>query len=165
MASNGNVGKGTAVYSLSLGLTYLIFGLLELSFGLDQAWNLDWLQWNVSSALIYPDMFGGCMLIIIGVVFLFGVSLQRHGNQEGISFLVVGTILAMVFFVVHMAIMASHAIGYSVYHVTPEPYADPVADWAEWSWLDDLRPAIWLFVFALPGVQLMLQTWRKKDSI
>lgn len=162
MGSKVRVGKGMAVYSLGLGLVYFIFGFLELALGLAEALGLGWIQWDISTALIYPDIFGGCMLIIIGVIFLFGVGSQWQANREGISFLVVGTILATVFFVVYMAIMASHALGYGVYQVTPEPYADPMGDWAEWGWLDDARPGIWLFFFALLGLYLTLKTWKWK---
>ena len=162
MGSEVRVRKGMAVYSLGLGLVYFIFGLLELVFGLDQALGLGWVQWDISTALIYPDLFGGCMLIIMGVVFLFGISSQWKGKREGISFMVVGTILASVFFAVYVAIMASHALGYGVYQVTPEPYADPVGDWTEWIWLEDLRPALWLFVFVLPALYVTLETWKRK---
>jgi hypothetical protein len=160
MGSQIRVGKGMALYSAGLGLIYSVFGLLELIVGLDQALGLSWIQWNISSSLIFPDIFGGCMLVIIGIIFLFGVTSQWEGNREGASFLVVGTILAAVFFVAYIMILAAHALGYGVYHVTPEPYAASLEDWAEWMWLDDLRPGIWLFSFALPGLYLTLKTWK-----
>ncbi|MCK4478171.1 hypothetical protein KAU88_06560 [Candidatus Bathyarchaeota archaeon] len=162
MGSEVRVGKGMATYSLSLGLIYSLFGLFELVLGLDQSLGLGWFQLDISTALICPDLFGGCMLIIIGIIFLFGIDSQWKGNREGISFLVVGTILAMVFFAVYATIMASHALGYGIYQVTPEPHADPLGDWAEWIWLDDIRPAIWLFTLVLPGLYMTLQTWKRK---
>jgi hypothetical protein len=157
-----SVGKGIALYSLALGLLYSVFGFLELVVGLDQALGLGWIQWNISSSLIFPDMFGGCMLIIVGVIFLFGISSQWQNDQKGVSFLVVGTILAAVFFVAYAAILASHALGYGIYQVAPEPYAASMEDWAEWIWSDDMRPGIWLFLCVLPGLYLTLKTWKRK---
>jgi hypothetical protein len=71
----------------------------------------------------------------------------------------VGTLIATVFLVVYLAIMGAHALGSTIYHISSEPYADIFADWAEWTWTDDMRAGIWLYIFALPGLYFTLKTW------
>ncbi len=112
--------------------------------------------------MIYPDIFGGAMLMVIGVIFLFGVRPQWRGAGEGASFLVVGTFLSAVFFAVYIAIMLSHAIGFAAFNIAPEPYAEIMADWAEWTCMNDLQPGIWLFAFVIPGLQLALRLWKAR---
>ncbi|MCW4006657.1 MAG: hypothetical protein NWF04_08730 [Candidatus Bathyarchaeota archaeon] len=162
MTTNIKMTKPWAVYSACLGLVYFLFGALELTTGLGQAYELSWMQLDISTAVVYPDVFGGLMLVIIGIIFLFGISSQWKGKTEGASFLVVGTLLAAVFFAVYTAIMLSHAVGFGFFHIVPEAYADIMADWAEWVWLDDLRPGIWLFVAALPSLYLTLKIWKSR---
>jgi hypothetical protein len=82
-----------------------------------------------------------------------------ESKQDAVSYLVVGALLAAVFFGVYLAIMGSHAMGFGVYNIAPEPYADIFADWAEWTWLNDMRPGIWLFAFAIPSLYYTLKIW------
>jgi hypothetical protein len=159
------IGKKWALYSLAIGLVLLSFGLLELASGFSSAFGYEWSEeLGINTALIYPDIFSGLMLIIIGIIFLFGVKQQWRGNQEAAAFLVVGVLLATVFFGVYLAIMGAHAVGNGVYHAFPEgsEYAEIEADYAEWTWMDDMRPGIWLFAFVLPGLYLTLKLWRAK---
>ncbi|MCW4010744.1 MAG: hypothetical protein NWF05_09015 [Candidatus Bathyarchaeota archaeon] len=165
MGLNMKIGRSIAAYSLIVGLFYLVFGLLELVNGLSQTFGLKWAITAVNPAIVSPDIFSGVTLAIIGLIFLFGVRPQWMANKDAASYLAVGTLLATVFFAVYLAIMGSHAVGWGVYHIAPEPYADIFADWAEWIWLDDLRPGIWLFALAVPGLYYTLKMWlsRKKN--
>jgi len=157
MAFNKNVGIKIAVFSFFIGILYTVFGILEILIG----WG-DFVGTGVT--LIQPielvginlvplDVFGGIMLIIIGVVYLTGVRQQGRGDREGLSFLLVGSLLAAIFFGVYMAIMLANGVGYMF----------QFEDWLEWIWLDDLRPGIWLFLLALPGAYLALtkKEWRE----
>jgi hypothetical protein len=157
MGFNKNIGTKLAVYSVVIGTLYVVFGLLEILVG----WG-DLTGTGVSLiptvemaglTVVPPDVFGGVMLIIIGAVYVTGVKQQAQGNREGISFLLVGSLLAAVFFVVYMAIMLSNSVGYLF----------QFEDWLEWIWLDDLRPGIWLFLGALPGTYLSFtkKKWRE----
>jgi hypothetical protein len=157
MGFNKNIGTKLAVYSVVIGILYAVFGLLEILVG----WG-DLVGTGVSVipaleiagvTVVPPDVFGGVMLIIIGTVYLTGVKQQAQGNREGISFLLVGSLLAAVFFGVYMAIMLANGVGYLF----------QFEDWLEWIWLDDLRPGIWLFLMALPGTYLSFtkKKWRE----
>ncbi len=162
MTVNIKTGKPLAVYSLGVGTLYLIFGLLELARGLSEAFGLEWVITELGTAFVYPDIFSGVTLTIIGIVFLFGVMPQWKASKEANAYLVVGTFISAVFFAVYLAIMGAHALGSGVYHIAPETYADIFADWADWTWIDDMRAGIWLFAFVLPGLYLTLKLWRVK---
>jgi hypothetical protein len=153
--------KTIAIYSLGIGALYLIFGLLELARGLSEAFGA---AWETSMMLVYPDIFSGVTLTIIGAIFLFGVKLQWHGGKDGVSYLAVGALLASVFLAVYLAILGAHALGAGIYHVSSEPYADIFGDWAEWSWMDDMRAGIWMYIFALPSVYYTLKMWMTRKN-
>jgi hypothetical protein len=157
MGFNKNVGTTIAVYSAIIGILYAIFGILEILVG----WG-DFVGTGVSLIppleiagvnVVPPDVFGGIMLIIIGAVYLTGVKQQVKGQREGLSFLLVGSLLAAIFFGVYMVIMLANGVGYLF----------QFEDWLEWIWLDDLRPGIWLFLLALPGTYLAFakKKWRE----
>jgi hypothetical protein len=156
MGFNKNVGKTLAVYSFFTGILYASFGILEVLVGWGELLGTGApLIQPIELAgvnLVPPDVFGGFMLIIIGAVYITGVRQQSRGEREGLSFLLVGSLLATVFFAVYIAIMLANGVG----------YAFQFEDWVEWIWLDDLRPGIWLFMLALPGAYLVLsrKEWR-----
>lgn len=157
MTFNKNVGTTIAVYSLSIGILYAIFGILEIliGWGVFVGTGVPLIQ-PIELAgvnLVPPDVFGGIMLIIIGAVYLTGVRQQGRGEREGLSFLLVGSLLAAVFFVVYVVIMLANGVG----------YVFQFEDWLEWTWLDDLRPGIWLFLLALPGAYLVLSKKEWKE--
>jgi len=156
MAFNKNVGMTLAAYSLFIGTTYAIFGILEILIGWGEfiGTRVPLIQSiELAGVTLVPlDVFGGIMLIIIGAVYLTGVRQQARGKREGLAFLLVGSLLAAIFFCVYMAIMLANGVGYMF----------QFEDWLEWIWLDDLRPGIWLFLLALPGAYLVLskKEWR-----
>ena len=157
MVFNKNVGKALAVYSLFIGAAYAIFGIVEILIG--------WGGFVGTGVPLIPrielagvdliprDVFGGIMLIIIGAVYLTGVRQQARGEREGLAFLLVGSLLAAIFFGVYMVIMLANSVG----------YVFQFEDWLDWIWLNDLRPGIWLFLLALPGAYLVLskKEWRE----
>ena len=157
MVFNKNVGTTIAVYSFVIGILYAIFGILEILVGWgDLIGTGDSLIPPLELAgvnVVPPDVFGGIMLIIIGAVYLTGVKQQARGKREGLSFLLVGSLLAAIFFGVYLAIMLANGVG----------YVFQFEDWLEWIWLDDLRPGIWLFLLALPGTYLAFskKKWRE----
>jgi len=157
MTFNKNVGAAIAVYSFFIGILYAIFGILEILIGWGEfvGTGVPLIQ-SIELAgvnIVPPDVFGGIMLIIIGVVYLTGVGQQARVNREGLSFLLVGSLLAAIFFGVYMVIMLANSVG----------YVFQFEDWLEWVWLDDLRPGLWLFLLALPGAYLALtkKEWRE----
>jgi hypothetical protein len=156
MSTNIKTTKKLAIYSLLVGAIYLVLGLLEFARGFSESFEA---TWEISTMLVYPDMFSGISLAIIGAIFLFGVKAQWKNEKYAISFLMVGTLIASVFLTVYLAIMGAHALGSTIYYISSEPYADIFADWAEWASIDDFRAGIWLYIFALPGLYVTLTTW------
>ena len=153
--------KPLAIYSICIGALYLVFGLLELARGLSEAFGT---TWEVSTMIVYPDMFSGVTLSIVGLIFLFGVRLQWKNGKDANSYMVVGALLASVFFAVYVSIMAAHALGAGIYYISSEPYADIFADWAEWTWMDDMRAGIWLYIFTLPAVYSTIKMWLTRKN-
>jgi multisubunit Na+/H+ antiporter MnhG subunit len=162
MNSNIKTTKKLALYSLLIGAVYLAFGLLEFTRGFSESFNI---PWEFSTVLVYPDMFSGITLAIIGLVFLFGVKGQWKNGKDAASYLMVGTLIAAVFCAVYLAIMGAHALGSAIYQVSSEPYADIFADWAEWASIDDMRAGIWLFAFVIPGAYFTLKTWLSRKRL
>jgi hypothetical protein len=157
MAFNKNVGTALAAYSFVIGILYAIFGILEILVGWEEFVGTGGpLIQPIELAgvnVVPPDVFGGIMLIIIGMVYLTGVGQQGRGEREGLSFLLVGSLLAAMFFVVYIVVMLANGVG----------YVFQFEDWLEWIWLVDLRPGIWLFLLALPGAYLVFtkKEWRE----
>jgi hypothetical protein len=165
MDMNTQTGKQLSIYSLGIGALYLIFGLLEFLRGLSETFGIQSTLSETSTTLIYPDMFSGVTLTIIGLIFLFGVRSQWKDSKDFAPYLVVGVLLSAVFFAVYLVILGAHAVGSAVFQFAPEAYADLFADWADWSWLNDMRPGIWLFAFALPGVFYTLKIWLSRKKV
>jgi uncharacterized membrane protein HdeD (DUF308 family) len=141
------VGKSVAVYSMMIGVAYVFTGLIEI------LGELGYEAPFMEVMLIPSSVFGGFMLLIIGVVFLFGIRLQSRGSREGLSYLAVGALLSAVFFAVYVCVLGANAIGHAL----------GFEDWLEWTWLDDLRPGMWLFPLALPAIYMVLtkKEWRE----
>ena len=153
--------KPIAIYSIGIGALYLVFGVLELARGLSEAFGA---TWEICTMLVYPDMFSGVTLSIVGLIFLFGVPLQWKNGKDAKSYLAVGALLATVFFSVYVSIMAAHALGAGIYHISSEPYADIFVDWAEWTWMDDMRGGIWIYAFVLPAVYSSVKMWLTRKN-
>lgn len=157
MTFNKKVGTTLAVYSFFMGIIYAILGILEILIGWGEfvGTGVPIIQpIELAGVQLVPlDVFGGIMLIIIGAVYLTGVRQQARGEREGLAFLLVGSLLATIFFVVYMVIMLANGVG----------YVFQFEDWLDWIWLADLRPGIWLFLLALPGAYLVLskKEWRE----
>lgn len=141
------VGGSVAVYSAIVGIAYAAIGLIEIlgELGLKASF--------METLLIPSSIFGGFMLSVIGIVYLSGISLQGQGNREGLSYLAVGSLLSAVYFGVYICIMGANAFGYLL----------QFEDWMGWTWLDDMRPGIWLFPLALPAIYMVLgkKEWRE----
>ncbi len=157
MQFNKKAGTKVAALSFVIGTSYLVTGLIEMLAGGGEFIGSEVTfipPIEMAGVTVIPgDFFGGVMLMIIGVVYLTGVKQQVRGEREGLSYLLVGSILATTFFLVYTAIMLSNGVG----------YVFQFEDWIEWMWLDDLRPGLWLFPLALVGAYLVLtkKEWRE----
>jgi len=86
--------------------------------------------WNIQPALlctilgmvigIPADLFGGFALLVIGAVYLTGVSDLFSGKMEGVSFVLVGSILTGVFGILYILMMGADGLMYLLGEVRPE---------------------------------------------
>lgn len=117
-------GKMLAIYASALGVISLAVGLVEILGG--------------SGEMIPGDLFGGFVLVVMAATYLGGVKGVSHGKHEGLSFLIGGLFLTMVFGVLYLLMMGADGLMY----LLGEAEALPA--------LTDARPAIWIFILSLP---------------
>ena len=136
MGSNGKLSGTVAVYSLMAAGAYLLVGLVEVLNGVG----------ILDLAMIPADIAEGLAFLVIASLYVAGVVKRSQGEQESLPYVLVGSLLATVVFGLYMSVVGANGLGYLL----------QFEDWLEWTWLDDLRPGIWLFPIALPGVYLAL---------
>jgi hypothetical protein len=119
-------GKWPSIMSLSIGVTYLVVGLLQLGVGLGL----------LPPVLGFGDILGGVLLMVVAAVFLTGVNPLRKNEQEGYAYIAVGYILAAVLFGLQVLVMATNALGWLLRY----------EDWLSWNIVNDLTPSFWLFI-------------------
>ena len=117
-------GKMIAIYASVLGVISLLVGLAEVLGG-----------WG---GIIPGDLFGGFVLVVMAATYLGGVKGAFRGRYEGLSFLIGGLFLTMVFGVLYLLMMGADGLMY----LLGEAEALPT--------LADARPAIWIFILSLP---------------
>jgi len=129
------VGLGTVLYAGAFGLIYLALGLGEVASGLRL----------VEIAYIPSDIFGGAMCALIGVIFLRGIEPLSSGRVSGLSFFLVGIMMASIYSVLYILILGAHGLGSLI----------GMVEYEVWSPLDDFRPEVWLPLLALPAVMIL----------
>jgi hypothetical protein len=134
------------MFALVVGILYVIFGIIQFLGGLGL--SAEW----IDMLLIPPDLFGGAIVVLIGAIFLYGVKELKNGIREGVSYVYVGILFSLGFFIVYLLIMGADAI--SAYGLGSEDFID-------WTPLDDMRPAIYLGLLSLLGFLV----WRNKFTM
>ncbi len=133
-------------FALSAGALYIALGIMQIVAGLGTSG-----RW---SQLLYMEggPVGGMALVLAGVVFLQGWRELKMGLREGVAFVYVGIVLALFFGGIELLRMGVNALGHLA--LGGEEYAG-------WSLLDDLTPALYLSVLPLAG----LIAWRKSFDL
>jgi len=130
-----------AIYSLLVGGVYMLAGLTEVLNGV-----------GFLDVKVFPaDIAEGVVLLVIAVLYMVGLIKLPQGEQESLPYTIVGSLLAATLFVLYLSIMGANGLGYLF----------QFEDWLDWRWLDDLRPGIWLFPLAVPGI---LAIRRKREK-
>ncbi|TFF92759.1 hypothetical protein EU546_07215 [Candidatus Thorarchaeota archaeon] len=112
-----------------LGLLYLITGVLQvgISIGL------------LPVVMGMTDLLGAILLLVVSAVFMTGIKHLRKGEREGVSFLVVGIIIAGLVCGVQLVIIGTGALGWFL----------GFEDWSGWTLQQNLTPSVWLFLLTL----------------
>ena len=140
------IEKNKIYFGMLSGAFYLIFGIIQFIIGLG-------LGVELSDKLLIPnDIIGSFILVLIGVIFVFGVKELRAKNNEGIAYIYIGIFIALIYLAIYVLILAADAA---------EAYLLISEDFATWSPLDDIRPGIYLGILPLVGFLI----WRKKFKL
>jgi hypothetical protein len=129
-----------------LGLLFLLFGILQLIVSIGSISSLQ------SSLYIPNDIIGSFILILTGIIFLYGIFELNKGIREGVAFVYVGIIFSLFFLGIYLLSMLLNGI---------QAYLLMNSDFEGWSPLDDLRPGIYLGLISI----IVLIKWREKISI
>ena len=112
------------VYTLILGVLYLLLGFLEFIEGFSVMFLPLEYHVNLLGSFIPGDLFGGFSAIIIGSILTRSLFL-RHKKYEAFIYVLVGSALAITFGVLYVLIAGAN--GLSAY-ITGE----------EWTWTEDM---------------------------
>jgi len=137
--------KSLVIYTVILGILYIVVGLIEFATGL---WNL-FIPGAAQAILGLPiDLFGGFAALIIGATYFGAISLWK-GDYESLGFILVGVLLSVVFGVLYLLIVGADGFGTYLAYLNGEAWT--------WEWLTSgtagpglLRPEIWLFFLSTP---------------
>jgi hypothetical protein len=138
--------KSKMIFGIIVGVLYLVFGFIQFFVGLS-------IRSELTDSLFIPnDVIGGLILVLIGIVFLFGVKELNEGLDEGVAYIYVGILLALVFMIIYSLIIVANAIN--TYVLVNEDFSD-------WTPLDDMRPGIYLGVIPIIGILI----WRSRFTL
>jgi len=128
MAFNAEIGGRMAIYAAILGILYIAFGVLEVALVFS----------GIELTPIPADFFGGLVSLVIASTYIAAIKELRAGDFRGLSLLVGGLFLSVVFGVLYLLLMCADALNFLV------------GEAEEFSALANFRPEIWLFILALP---------------
>ena len=130
-----------AVFAGITGTLYVVLGSLQVLAGLG-------LRGEWSEALyLNGGAMDGFVLIVVGAVMIQGYRELRQGLHEGVAFVYIGILLALFFAIVELSSMGASYLGAWTIG----------GDYAEYSALDVLSPALYLSPLPLAG----LLVWRR----
>ena len=119
-------------FGLIIGIIYVMFGILQ---AIATTGLLD-------IPLVPGNAIGVLVLFVIGAVFLSGYRELKDGIPEGISFIHVGIMLSLVFGIIYCLVMGADAF---------EAYVLGNEDFEDWTFVDGLRPELYLALLSLMG--------------
>lgn len=139
---------------------YLFFGAMQMAVGLGLAPGLE------GFLLIPPDFMGGFVLFVVGSIFIFGVKELNSGIREGISYVYVGIVIALVLSGIYLLILGGDTFGEATKPLVEgedaeeDVAAEPGGEEDE-DTIDRLKPIIYLGLVPLSGFLF----WRNKFTL
>ena len=132
--------KNKMVFGMLAGVAYALFGVIQIIVALDL--ELPFISALAETMFIPKDIVGGFILVLIGVVFVYGLKELHAGINEGVAYIYVGIFFALIFLAIYLLIIAANAM---------EAYMILNPEFATWSPADDLKPGIYLGIIPLLG--------------
>ena len=137
-----DTGREKVMFALVTGILYILFGVLQTVAATG----------FIGIPLVPGNIMGAFVLVVIGLVFLFGYKELKDGIAGGVAFIVVGIMLSVIFGVLYLLVMGADTI--SAYVLSSEDFQD-------WTPLDDLRPELYLSLLSVYGYF----KWREEFSM
>lgn len=120
------------IFSGIMGALYFVFGVFQILSGIFPG--------LAAMEVIPPDILGGFVLCIIGLVFLAGAQGLQSGTPGAIAFLFVGLLLSLVFGLVAFLAIGAGWLETSLF-----------GDMAEWSLAEMAMPMLYLALGSIAG--------------
>lgn len=132
-SSSGRKMASFPIFAYLTSFLYIIFGAVQILKVFDAVAFLEDL------ILVPEDLMGGLVLMVIGIVFLFGGRKYGNSANEGLSFLLVAGILGLFFSMVYSLILFADIA---------EAELLMNEDWDDWAMVDSIRPGIYLGILS-----------------
>lgn len=139
-----NLNKNALMLALVLGGAYLVTGIVQMGVSLGLLPQITGMT----------DFLGGLLLVVVASVFLTGVRPIRGGKREGVSFVVVGIMIAGLICAVQLVIIGTGTLGWLLGY----------EDWSDWKVQQYFTPSIWLFVITLAVLGLSSAFGRLREN-
>jgi hypothetical protein len=165
--------NGKFWFAIIAAILYCFFGLMQVAAGLGVSAIEGFL-------LISADLMGGFILLVVGAIFMFGVKEMNSGISEGVSYVYVGIVIALLLSGIYVLILGGNAFGEAIGPVLEggeevEEVAEEVLPAEEdtiledeeaeeeesWSAWDDMKPIIYLGILPLFGFLF----WRNRFTL
>ncbi|OPY19496.1 MAG: hypothetical protein A4E24_01655 [Methanomethylovorans sp. PtaU1.Bin093] len=145
--------KEKMFFAFLAGFLYLLAGSIQFVFSLSTMLGLfpviSFENGLIGIFFAPSDLIGSLILVLIGSIFIYGLTELRTGLNEGIAYIYVGILISLLFATVYVLVMAGNWMDSFLLN-GPETNG--------WDLLYDLRPAIYLGILPLCGYLI----WRKE---
>lgn len=145
--------KNQIIFSAIVGSVYMLTGVFQFIFSLYSILYFEEIN-NSKFAVLdillsRSDPMGALILILIASIFLYGFIELRKGFQEGIAYVYVGVLIALIFAAVSFLIISANFIDANMLH-NPEM--------SSWRLDQNIKPIFYLGILPLLGYFL----WKDK---
>jgi hypothetical protein len=137
--------KNQYYYSTIVGILFILFGIIQILVSL----NLFGILGEILN--VPKDIIGSFILILLGLIFLYGVYETQHGVREGVAYTYVGIMLSLFFMGIYLLILIISIIEFIInsdFSSIPEII------------MSEFKPIIYLGLLSVVGIII----WRKKFS-
>ena len=131
------MSAGKQVFSFAMGILYLLFGIVQVVGGL-----IPGIAASLQAFFIPTDIIPGCVVCLIGAVFLYGAAEMRAKRPGAVAFLYVGMLLSLIFCAITLIDIGAQGVNTVFFGGEDD---------ASWSPVQFVTPVIYLAVPSIAG--------------
>jgi len=131
------MSAGKRIFSLAMGIFYLLFGIAQVMGGLFPG-----IAAFLHALFIPADIIPGCVVCLIGAVFLYGAAEMRAKRPGAEAFLYVGMLLSLIFCAITLIDVGAQGVNTVFFGGEDE---------SPWSPVQFIIPVIYLALPSLAG--------------